>query len=105
MLHLRAVLVVARLAGVPEVGELRLDRGRVTARNRGAECLRGALKVRILGSEVLRALPDFGLGAGLADIGARARRKEHGRSRREVGNFLRRLADDPEVRAIRLELA
>jgi hypothetical protein len=63
---------VARLAGLAEVGEAGLGRGRVIAGRHPVERLRLLLESGELVGEILLALPDFRLGAGLGDVGAGA---------------------------------
>src|SRR4051812_36130492 len=70
VVHLRAIAVVARLAGPAEVAIARLDRGHVAGPGRGVERPGGSLEAVQLGGEIPRLLPDFRLGAGLAQLGA-----------------------------------
>src|SRR5687768_2267148 len=78
--------VVARLARLAEVAERRLGRAGVAALRRGVERARGLLEGGVLGGEVLRILPDFRLGLGLADVGP-------GSGREPARRFLRQAID------------
>src|SRR4029078_12021184 len=90
VLHLRAILVVARLAGLAEVGEARFDRVQVPLLRGAANGLGGDVEIAGVGCEILWVLPNRRFRAGLADVWSRPRREQRSDTRSAVGNGLGR---------------
>src|SRR5215213_7166923 len=97
VVHIRAIFVVAGLAGLHKVVEPRLHCTGVAPGGRGSEDLRSFLRAECLGDKVVVVLPDLRLRPGLADVWPGSGGEQLGDLRGEVVERLRGSADHLQV--------